>query len=479
MLRHMNKQRNLDLWNTYGKHLIPVQPFMDNVIVRSEGNYMIDADGNRLLDLAAGQFCTILGHNHPGFIRRLTSELQNNLHTGSQYMTETVLRAASEVASITPPGLDQLIFLSTGSEANEFAMRVAKTYTGRTGILGADRGYYGITLATRSLSAIAEGHVDATPRVPGSACFLTPVEAHCPVRIECKKCDHACLDASFRLLGDQVEGLAAIIVETVVSAGGMIYPSREYFARLRQLANEVGALLIVDEAQTGFGRCGQWFDLENLELKPDILVFSKTSGNGYPTAGVVVSRHITERLLDKGFHHLSSHQNDPIAAASVSAVIATIKEENLIENARITGAYFLEQLRALERTKPFISGSRGRGMMLAFDLLGDRDAGTPLGDRLVPFVLACKERGVHLTFAYHEGAVRIIPSITLTRADIDLAIDVIGGVLTDLEAGKLRATDYEQQNPVIRDAQNRSKMRRTLSRMWETSPSYWLRKARS
>jgi 2,2-dialkylglycine decarboxylase (pyruvate) len=474
----MKKQRNLELWNAHGKHLIPVQPFMDNVIVRSEGNYMIDADGNRLLDLAAGQFCTILGHNHPGFIKRLTAELQNNLHTGSQYMTETVLRAASEVAGVTPEGLDSMIFLSTGSEANEFAVRVAKTYTGRTGVLGSDRGYYGITLATRSLSAIAEGHVDASPRVPGSACFFAPVEGHCPVRKECKKCDHACLDASFRLLGDQVEGLAAIIVETIVSAGGMLYPSPEYFARLRQLADETGALLIVDEAQTGFGRCGAWWDHQNLNLKPDILVFSKTSGNGYPTAGVVISRKITERLLDKGFHHLSSHQNDPIAAASVSAVIATIKEENLIENAKAMGDYFLTRLREMEGTKPFISGSRGRGLMLAFDLLADRESGTPLGDRLVPFVLACKERGVHITFSYHEGAVRVIPSITLTRAEIDFAIDVIGGVLVDLEAGKLRAEDYEQQNHVIRDAHNRSKVRRTLARMWETSPSYWARKAR-
>ena len=121
--------KNIAAWEEYGDYLIPIMPFMDNVIARSEGSFLIDMDGNRLLDLASGQFCTILGHNHPVFVERLTAELQKNLHTGSQYVTESVLRAAKRLVEITPPGLDKVIFLSTGSEANEFAVRVAKSYT--------------------------------------------------------------------------------------------------------------------------------------------------------------------------------------------------------------------------------------------------------------------------------------------------------------------------------------------------------------
>jgi len=472
------KQKSLAMWEADGRFLIPVQPFMDNVIVRSEGSWLIDADGNRILDLASGQFCTILGHNHPAIVKRVTDELQNVLHTGSQYVTESVLRAARQVAEIAPAALENVIFLSTGSEANEFAIRVAKSYTDRTGVVGFDRGYYGITLATRSLSSISSGHLDASPTVPETFQLLSPAQGHCAVRIDCRTCDLSCLDTSIRLLGHRSDNVAAIIVETVVSAGGMIFPTPEYFAQVRAWADEIGALLIVDEAQTGFGRCGKWFDCENLGLRPDILVFSKTSGNGYPVAGVLISRQITERLLDRGFHHLSSHQNDPLAAAAVSAVIDTIRQESYLDVARDIGAYFIEKLRGLEREHAIVAGVRGRGLMLAFELVESKESLKPAADLLVPFVLSCKERGVHLTFTYHEGAIRIIPGITLTRDEIDFALGVMSGVLHDLQNGKLRTEQYEQQNPVIRSMNERSKVKRVLHRMWETSPSYWVKRLR-
>jgi 2,2-dialkylglycine decarboxylase (pyruvate) len=470
------KQRSLAMWQADGKHLIPVQPFMDNVIVKSEGSWLIDADGNRILDLASGQFCTTLGHNHPEFVRRLQAELGKTLHTGSQYVTDTVLRAAREVAEITPEGLDTVVFLSTGSEANEFAMRVAKAFTGRSGMAGLDRGYYGITLATRNLSSISGGHVDASPFVPESFHLLAPAAGHCAARAECTTCDLSCLDTSIRMIGERAEGIAAIIAEPIVSAGGMLYPSPEYFARLRAWADEIGALLIIDEAQTGFGRCGKWFDCENLNVRPDILVFSKTSGNGYPVSGVVISRRITERLLDRGFHHLSSHQNDPIAAAAVSAVIDIVRTEKLIDNARDVGAYFLGKLRDMEREFECVSGARGRGLMLAFELVESKESRTPATSLLVPFVLTCKERGVHLTFTYYEGALRIITGLQLTREEVDFAIDVMSSALRDLKAGRVKADAYEQQNPVIRSSNERSTVKRVLNRMWETSPSYWMRR---
>ena len=462
------------MWEAHGRHLIPVQPFMDNVIVKSEGSWLIDADGNRILDLASGQFCTTLGHNHPEFVRRLQAELANNLHTGSQYVTDGVLRAASDVAQITPEGLDTVIFLSTGSEANEFAMRVAKLCTGRSGVAGLDRGYYGITLATRNLSSISSGHVDATPVVAECFHLLAPAEGHCAIRPDCRQCDLSCLDTSIRLIGERAEGIAAVISEPIVSAGGMLYPTKEYFARLRTWCDDIGALLIIDEAQTGFGRCGKWFDCENLGVKPDILVFSKTSGNGYPVSGVVISRALTERLLDKGFHHLSSHQNDPIAAAAVSAVIGIVREEKLIDNAQNVGAYFLERLRGLEKEFECVTGVRGRGLMIAFEIVESKASRRSATELLVPFVLTCKERGVHLTFTYYEGAIRIITGLQLSRAEVDFAVDVMASALRDLQAGRVAKSAYEQQNPVIRSSNERSTVKRVLTRMWETSPSYWM-----
>lgn len=466
----------MNTWRQLGRHVFPLMPFLDNVIARSEGSYLIDQDGNRILDLAAGQFCTVLGHNHPEFVARLVAELKNNLHTGSQYLSERVFDALRAVAEIAPNGLEKIALFSTGTEANEFALRIAKAYTGRTGIVGFDRGYYGISQGTRSLSTISDGHVDLSPKVPGTMHLLAPSCSRCPLGLAYPACDIACLDLSWRMIGTNRETVAAIIVETVVSAGGMIFPEREYFARLRKIADDLDALLIVDEAQTGFGRCAQWFDCENLDLRPDILVFSKTSGNGYPSSGVAVSGRIVDKLLDQGFFHLSSHQNDPLTAAAILAVIAVIREERLLEAARDNGAYFMDGLRALQQRHSRIWAVRGRGLMLAFDLVSDRETLQPDAAALTSFVLGCQSRGVHLTHSYYEGALRIIPSLTLTRQDIDLALNVFDETLTDLDHSRLDPGAFRNKNPVVQSILTRGRVRKSLRRLWETSPSYWLRK---
>lgn len=469
----MNKT-NLDLWNTYGDHLVPVMPFLDDIIVRQEGSYIFDVEGNRTLDLAAGQFCTIIGHNHPEFIARITAELQRTLHTGSQYVSEPVLRAAKKVADIAPPTLDNVIFLSTGSEANEFAVRVAKLCKNKSGIAGFDRGYYGITLGTRSLSSISSGHIDFSPRVADTFQIVSPNPRTCCK--QCTSCDLTCLHQSLQLFEDQWDNIAAVIIEPVVSAGGMIFPSREYLAALEDFCRYIDAFIIVDEAQTGFGRCGTWFDTENLGINPDILVFSKTSGNGYPSSGVIISDRIKERLLDKGFHHLSSHQNDPIAATAVEAVIDIIRANNYIDECKINGEYFLDKLRSLEERHTNVCNARGRGLMLAFDVVKSKGSNEPYQEMIMPFILACKKLGVHVTSSYYNGAIRVIPSMTLSRDEIDFSLDVFDQALTSLEKGELKSVGNEPRNAVYQKMSNRSEFRKKLVRMMETSPRHWLKR---
>src|SRR5215831_11027966 len=170
------RSSNINLWQQYGENLLMLQPFMDSLIVEGDGCYLIDADGRRILDLAAGQFCSILGHSHPEFTEQLQRQLGKLLHIGDQYVSPVVLTAANRLAGITPGSLNKVIFLSTGSEANECAMRMAKAVTGRTGMLGFSRGYYGISLATRNLSSISEngGHIDFQPAPAQQQKLLTP-----------------------------------------------------------------------------------------------------------------------------------------------------------------------------------------------------------------------------------------------------------------------------------------------------------------
>jgi 4-aminobutyrate aminotransferase-like enzyme len=185
-----------------------------------------------------------------------------------------------------------------------------------------------------------------------------------------------------------------------------------------------------------------------------------------------------EKLLDQGFHHLSSHQNDPVTAAAILAVMEVIRQEDLLTRANENGAYFIERLRELEKRHPRIWGIRGRGLMIAFELVRSRETQEPDLENLTPFVLGCQARGVHVTYSYYEGAIRIIPAITLSRQEIDTAIAAFDATLTDIEQGRLDASAFANTNAVTKSMVSRPRWRRMLRRLWETSPSYWLQRAR-
>jgi len=475
---------SIELWNRDGDHLLLVQPFMDSVIVRGEGAYLIDADGQRILDLAAGQFCSILGHSHQTFIARLQRQLGSLVHLGDQYVSPEVLHAGARLAAVAPPNLNKVIFLSTGSEAVECAMQIAKAVTRRTGIVALTRGYHGSSLATRNLTSISEasGKAEFQPAPVNQHKLLTPTCERCPIGLTYPACQSGCLDVSVQMLGPQLDNVAAVIVEPVLSAGGMIFPPAGYLQRLFDLTRRIGALFIVDEAQTGFGRCGRWFDIEHADLEPDILVVSKTAGNGYPVAAVVVAESVARRLEARGFSHLSSHQNDPLAAAAVHAVIDIVEEEGLVDHSRMMGDYFVARLNGLRAKHPLISNVRGRGLMIALELCGpSRHVRT--GEVAFAMALLCESKGLHLTFSYFEPVMRIIPPLIIGHRDIDLAVDIIDDALGALENGPPDVAELVPRNrrsgPFIRRTNRRFAPTRMLQRMWDTSPHEWVRKLKA
>lgn len=471
---------NLDHWRDHGDSLLAVQPFMDSVIVRGEGCYLVDAEGRRILDLAAGQFCSILGHNHPEFIRRLREQLENGVHLGDQYVSPNVLRAAARIGQVVPGDGHKVIILSTGSEANECAMRIAKTVTGRTGMLAYTRGYYGISLATRTLSGISDhpGKVDFEPAPINQHKLLTPTCHRCPLGLQHPSCNTACLDTSFELLGHRLDNVAAVIVESVVSAGGMIFPPKDYLQSLYARTKAAGALFIVDEAQTGFGRCGRWFDIEHYEIQPDIIVVSKTAGNGYPAAAVVVSDDVASKLEQTGFMHLSSHQNDPLAAAAILAVIDIVEEEGLVQHSDTVGSYFMEQLRSLQAAHPVITDVRGRGLMIGMELSSEVDS--KLSFRLA---MLCEQRDLHITFTYYEPVIRFIPPLTISKEEIDRATSILDECLQMAVKGEGSVSGLAPKNqrsgPLVQRMLNPSFDPVKLARkMWRTSPEQWVKKLR-
>lgn len=472
----MSLPKSTSLWNEFGKHLLACQPFADNIIAQGDGCFLVDVDGNRILDLASGQFCNLLGYGHPALTERIVEQVRRIVHTPDQMIADVVLEAAAALADIAPVPGARALLLSTGSEANECALRVAKTITQRTGTLGFTRGYYGISLATRNISRISlsHGRQDFQPVPPGGYQLLTPDCAHCPIGLSHPTCQSHCLRTSLQQLGDLVENVGAIFVEPVLSAGGMVFPPEDYLQRLATVAKSVGALLVVDEAQTGFGRTGKWFCVEHYGIEPDILVISKGTGAGYPGAGIIVTEKVAGRLGNAGFTHLSSHQNDPLAAAALLALIQTIRGEGLMQRALDMGEYFMKGLRSLQTAFPErIIDVRGRGLMIGMEL-ADQDE--PDGPASL-FGRLCARQGVHVTYAYDGRTLRLIPPLTIGTGEINHALKVFEDVLRRMQTGQFDSNDGMPTNACARTLldqwQSRFPLQRYLRRMWATTPAQW------
>lgn len=460
--------RNLELWSESGRHVLMMMPYADEVIVRAEGSWLWDADGKRILDLASGMFCALVGHQHPTVTERLVTQTRSLLHTGTQYLSPAVLEASRKLAEIAPGDLSQSVLLSTGTEANEFALWLARNVTGKQMILGFSRGYYGTSVGTKACSSLFSDNAVA---IPGFA--RIPLAERC---MECFRrpdanCEASCLVDVEEMLQSELQNLAAIIVEPIVSAGGMLYPPTAYMRRLKQICEERKALFIADEAQTCLGRTGRWFAIEHHGIVPDVLVLAKGAGNGFPVSAVMVSDQIAQRLAENWKFHLSSHQSDPLPAVALGAVIDVVREENLLSAAVEKGAYFKHGLEQLAARYPAVQHVRGIGLMLGFDVVADNEA-------VHWFMLNCRRRGVHVTYTFASPTIRILPPLTISTAEIDIALSVFAEVLEQMRHNDPAVKKAAPRNPYTARLMSRGGWSQRLTHIFETSPQYWLSKLR-
>jgi 2,2-dialkylglycine decarboxylase (pyruvate) len=477
-----NVKNSLELWEKYGKHVLMAMPYADNLIGDANGCTLRDIDGNQILDLAAGQFCSILGNNHPKYVEKIVDQMRKVAHTGTQFLSPIVLEAAAKFAEVAPGPLSKSLFLSTGTEANECAISLAKAYTGKSGVIGFNRGYFGLSLGTKSLTSIfAPGDRHGSgPAVPESFRFLAPHCFHCPVKSRYPECDFICMESSIEATLPRDRHIAAIIVEPVFSAGGMIVPPPGYLKRLRDLAHELDALLIVDEAQTGFGRTGKWFACEHHEIEADILVVSKSSGAGFPVSAVITTDVIADHVAAQGWLHLASHQSDPLSAAALAATIGIVREECLIDKAAADGRYFMERLQPLKTKYSIVVDVRGLGLMIGMEIGNCKDDSE---HELCALIVAlCEARGVHLTYTYFEPVIRLMPALTISRREIDLAVSVLDDSIDTALRGEVTIDSVMPSNrythSFVERLRDQKTLRRIASRLYETSPRYWVAKIR-
>ncbi|WP_445286761.1 aspartate aminotransferase family protein [Variovorax atrisoli] len=407
----------------YGMGLSP------HMIVKARGATLWDQHGREILDFTSGQMCATIGHNHPRIVAAIEKACEGALHLYSGFVGPAVPALAGRLASMLPPSLSKSLFLSTGGEANEAAVRMARLTTGRYEIVGLNGGWHGVTGGIASLTFAGRHHVDYGPRKPGTMSIPAPNCYRCPVRHCRDACDTTCLDVGFDMVDAQSSGsLAAFIAEPVLSSGGVIVPPRGYFPKLKEKCRERGMLLILDEAQTAFGRMGANFAFEQADVVPDILTVSKTLGGGVAIGATITGEAIEQDCHDKGFVHVTSHVSDPLPAEVALAVLDVLEEEGLARRAAEMGRRLREGLQTLKARHEVIGDVRGHGLLQGVELVKDRETREPDAERGRAITDACMARGLSMNIVSVGGMAavwRIAPPLNVSEAEIDRGLEIL------------------------------------------------------
>jgi 2,2-dialkylglycine decarboxylase (pyruvate) len=301
------------------------------------------------------------------------------------------------------------------------------------------RSWHGLTGGASALT-LAGGRRGYGPALPGGFALPAPYAYRCPIRHCDGTCDCACLESGFELFDQASVGApAAVVVEPVLSAGGVIVPPPGYFARLVELCDERQMLLVLDECQTGLGRLGTMYGFEAFGVIPDFLVLSKTLGGGVPIGAVVTSEAIEAECHARGFMHVTSHVSDPLPAAAALAVLEVVAEEDLPARAARQGARLLGHLQALQERHEVVGDVRGMGLLCGIELVEDRESRRPAEELGLALTAECESRGlsINLVRGGTGGAancLRMAPPLTISDDEVDLAAEILDASLAALPA---------------------------------------------
>jgi 4-aminobutyrate aminotransferase/(S)-3-amino-2-methylpropionate transaminase len=399
-------------------------------IERGYGAIVEDVDGNRFIDFSAGVGVASLGHAHPRFVEAIARQA-GQIVVGS-FTSQPRAKLTRLIADLAPGDLSRVQYYSGGAEAVEAAIRLAKAYTGKFEVIGFWGGFHGKTGGVLGLVGNEFKH-GLGPLHPGlysspyAYCYRCPFDATFP------ECNFLCV----RFLREKIRfettnNVAAIIVEPCQGTAGNIVPPPGYLRKLRELADEIGALLIADEIITGFGRTGRMFACEHDAMVPDIITFGKGVASGFPLSGIIVRESIAfAKPFANPSGSSSSYGGNPLAAAAALATIQTIIDEGLVEHAERMGYFFLARLRSLAERIPIIGDVRGRGLLIGVELVKDRRTREPLDERHTQQLFQlCLSRGL-IVMAY-KPQVRINPPLVIDEATAEEGLEIFASCLEDL-----------------------------------------------
>ncbi|MET8003676.1 aspartate aminotransferase family protein [Nonomuraea glycinis] len=407
--------------------------FTPRVIERASGAHVFDRQGRAILDFTSGQMSAILGHAHPDIVATVSAAVASLDHLYSGMLSAPVLELADRLTATLPAPLGKMLLLTTGAEANEAAIKMAKLATGRYEIVSFDRSWHGMTQGAAS-ATFSAGRRGYGPPTPGNLALPAPNAYRSPFRSADGSYDwEAELAYGFALVDQQSAGsLAACLIEPILSSGGIIEPPLGYLRRLKEMCDERGMLLILDEAQTGLGRTGEMYAFERDGVTPDILTLSKTLGAGLPVAAVITTAQIEQVCHDRGFLFYTTHVSDPLAAAVAVTVLDVIERENLVSRAAELGEQLNGRLLALRDGYEVVGDVRGRGLLQGIELVRDKKSKAPADELGAAVTSACLERGLHMNIVQLPGMggiFRIAPPLTISDDDLHAGVDILEAAL--------------------------------------------------
>ncbi len=402
------------------------------IIERAEGIEVIDTTGKRYLDFGSGQMAAALGHNHPRYVEAVKRSLETISHSSKTFLNVDRLELHRRLGEILTPPLQKTLFLVSGSDAIEAAIDLARKATGGVDVLALDMALHGSTsFVTRSLT-FGWGRSKHGLAAPGTSAILTPYAYRSPLAggndfVE------KCLQTSFEIADANFTAKpAAVILEPVLSAGGIIVPPPGYVKALAKMAHDRGMLLIMDESQTGLGKTGKMWGHLHEDVVPDIMTVSKHFGAGLPVSAVCTTAAIADQAVGNGYFATRSHACDPIVCAAGVASIDIVQEEKLVERAAAIGRRMQAQLEAMAKDVEAIGDIRGRGVLYGVELVQDRGSRVP-ADALARAVVAqCQTEGLLVQARGSHGrmnVIRLVPPMVSTDAQIDQGLSILGQVL--------------------------------------------------
>ena len=407
-------------------------------ITHGEGVYFWDITGKRYLDFSSQLANTNLGHQHPKLIEAVKQQAERLCFIAPHFSNEPRERAAAMLAEIAPGDINTTFFATSGSEANEFALTLARLFTGRGRVLARHRSYHGTSAGTLGVSGdprrIASQH-----NLPGAVRFFAPYCYRCSFGLTYPECSVQCAKSvEETILHEGADGFAAIIVEPITGANGPFVPPPEYYGMLREICDKYGILLIADEVITGFGRTGKWFGIEHWGVVPDMITVSKGLNGGVLPLGAVLMRDKIAEHFDDEFVPVGSTQTgSPISCAAAVAAIEAYREENVVENAAQKGEHLMVRLRELQESHPCVGDVRGLGLLASIELVVDKESREPLipwntqTERSSQIKKMFADRGLHVLMKWNW--LMIAPPLIITRDEIDQGIGLIDEILSEVD----------------------------------------------